>query len=100
MNRRGFLNGVLAACAAPAVVRAGSLMKIVVPSTDLVVPSLALLDFEEFAKAAFTEFKVVSSSIILPPHHASLLHALCAAYAPEQYVDAIFENKRIKALQA
>ena len=32
MNRRGFLTAMLAACAAPAIVRAESLMRIVVPT--------------------------------------------------------------------
>lgn len=36
MNRRGFLAGMLAACAAPAVVKAGILM----PSRGIIVPQL------------------------------------------------------------
>jgi hypothetical protein len=36
-TRRGFLGAMLAACAAPAIVRSESLMKIVVPSQDLVL---------------------------------------------------------------
>lgn len=39
MNRRGFLGGMLAACAAPAIVRAGSLMAgrgLIVPMNGLV----------------------------------------------------------------
>ena len=35
MNRRGFLSGILASTAAPAIVRADSLMKIVVPQQGL-----------------------------------------------------------------
>lgn len=37
MNRRGFLATMLAAGAAPAIVRASSLMKLVVPSTEEVI---------------------------------------------------------------
>lgn len=41
MNRRGFLTGILAACAAPAIVRADSLMRIVPLDTTIVLPSAA-----------------------------------------------------------
>lgn len=40
MNRRGFLGAMLAACAAPAIVRAGSLMRInpaIVPDDRVVI---------------------------------------------------------------
>lgn len=39
MNRRSFLGAMLAAAAAPAIVKADNLMKIVVPSKELFVPS-------------------------------------------------------------
>ena len=39
MNRRGFLSALLAAGAAPAIVRAESLMKIVVPEKKILVPN-------------------------------------------------------------
>jgi hypothetical protein len=32
MNRRGFIGGILAACAAPAIVRADSLMRLAAPN--------------------------------------------------------------------
>lgn len=35
MNRRGFLTGVLAACAAPAIVRVDSLMRVVPVETNV-----------------------------------------------------------------
>lgn len=41
MNRRGFLQAMLAACAAPAIVRADSLMKIVTPKSDIILPNTA-----------------------------------------------------------
>lgn len=37
MNRRGFLGAMLAAAAAPAIVRAESLMKIVVPKKEIIL---------------------------------------------------------------
>ncbi len=43
MKRRGFLGACLLAFAAPAIVRAESLMKIVVPATEIWVPSNELL---------------------------------------------------------
>ena len=36
MNRRGFLGSILAACAAPAIVRADSLMRIVPRETEVI----------------------------------------------------------------
>lgn len=38
MNRRGFLKAIFAAGAAPAFVKADSLMKIIVPSQGLILP--------------------------------------------------------------
>jgi len=40
MNRRGFLGAILAAGVAPAIVRAESLMKIVVPRQELILPGM------------------------------------------------------------
>lgn len=40
MDRRGFLAGMLAACAAPAIVRADSLMRIVPRELELLVPNV------------------------------------------------------------
>lgn len=37
MNRRGFLNGILATGMAPAIVRSESLMKIWVPSQEIII---------------------------------------------------------------
>lgn len=38
MNRRGFLGACLAACAAPAIVRADSLMRIIPKETVIIIP--------------------------------------------------------------
>lgn len=40
MDRRGFLGAILAAAAAPAIVRADSLMRIVPRETTLLIPTL------------------------------------------------------------
>lgn len=45
MNRRGFLGSILAACAAPAIVRADSLMRLV-PTETLVLSVRPVLDVE------------------------------------------------------
>lgn len=50
MNRRGFLGSILAACAAPAIVRADSLMRIV--PMDLLVDDNAEAFAEGFASRA------------------------------------------------
>lgn len=44
MNRRGFLGAILAAGVAPAIVRSSSLMKLVVPSQEIIVPVLVPFD--------------------------------------------------------
>lgn len=55
MNRRGFLKAMLAAAAAPAIVRAESLMKIYVPpEPKLFVPSDSIVQGMEFGKNDFT----------------------------------------------
>jgi hypothetical protein len=41
LSRRLFLNGLLIGAAAPAIVRADSIMKIVVPSQNIIVPNSA-----------------------------------------------------------
>ena len=56
MNRRNFLGAMLAACAAPAVVRAGSLMRI---NPAIVLPPMEIGRIESF--------RFVISEEILPP---------------------------------
>jgi len=45
MNRRGFLGAMLGVMAAPAIVRADSLMRIVVPKQELIVPEEGIFRF-------------------------------------------------------
>lgn len=54
MDRRGFLGSILALAAAPAIVRADSLMRLVPVETTVVVPSLGnrLLTIEEITREA------------------------------------------------
>lgn len=42
MNRRGFLKGMLALGATPAIVRSASLMKLIVPEQEIIVPNFGL----------------------------------------------------------
>lgn len=52
MNRRGFLGSILALGAAPAIVRAESLMRIIAPSQELTFFSAELtLTIDEYAAA-------------------------------------------------
>jgi hypothetical protein len=54
MNRRGFLNGILATAIAPAIVRSESLMKIWVPSQEIVVAdNMAMMHAREIERALF-----------------------------------------------
>lgn len=48
LSRRGFLGAMMAACAAPAIVRAQSLMKIVVPSDKIIITSNSLVPGDEW----------------------------------------------------
>lgn len=49
MNRRGFLGSILAACAAPAIVRADSLMRVVPTETVIAFPPYSMtVVMEEF----------------------------------------------------
>lgn len=60
ITRRGFLAGMLAVGAAPAIVRADSLMKIVVPKREIIrISSLSWPDVD-------SDGKVVQRSLILP----------------------------------
>ena len=43
LSRRGFLGAILAAAAAPAIVQSKSLMKIVVPRQEIILPTLNIL---------------------------------------------------------
>lgn len=45
MKRRSFLSAILAAGAAPAIVRADSLMKIIVPSQEIILPDFGMNEF-------------------------------------------------------
>jgi len=47
-NRRGFLGAMFAAAAAPAIVRAESLMKIYVPSQELAYETLGPYDINSY----------------------------------------------------
>jgi len=47
-NRRGFLGAIFAAAAAPAIVRAESLMKIYVPSQELAYETLGPYDINSY----------------------------------------------------
>lgn len=57
MNRRGFLQSCLIACAAPAIVRADSLMRILPSSTSIYLPQSGI---------AMLVPKTVSASISIP----------------------------------
>ena len=61
MNRRGFLSGIIAACAAPAIVRADSLMRVVPNQTIAILPDLQ-------------RFGLVPTSIVMPPEVGEMLH--------------------------
>lgn len=67
MNRRGFLGSMLALCAAPAIVRASSLMKIAPGFEELesgiVVPGNQLLTIEMITNEALRMFMVQHAAL-------------------------------------
>lgn len=62
MNRRGFMGSMLALCAAPAIVRASSLMKLAPGferlESGLIVPGNGLLTIEAITAEALRVFEV------------------------------------------
>lgn len=54
MERRGFLKAMLGACAAPAIVKAENIMRIVVPKKEIIVPEFNSLA-GSFDRASQTE---------------------------------------------
>ena len=74
MNRRDFLSAMLAACAAPAIVRADSLMRIVPRETTVVTPFEAVavaryMTMDEIVREALREahksVKLVNSNSLV-----------------------------------
>ncbi len=53
MDRRGFLGTILAACAAPAIVRADSLMRIARPTERLIIPAFGSGTIREWTQYCF-----------------------------------------------
>lgn len=51
MNRRGFLQACLVACAAPAIARASSLMKMVPTESGLIVPDTQIVGWKVYTEA-------------------------------------------------
>lgn len=56
MNRRGFLGAMLAACAAPAIVRAESIMRIAAP--EIIVSDVAAIVSQYEALYGFTAMEI------------------------------------------
>ena len=70
MDRRGFLWSILALGAAPAIVRADSLMRIIVPSQEIVLP----LTFAEIVQKTLKEkIAQLEADIIM---HNSILYKI------------------------
>lgn len=61
-TRRGFLGAMLAAAAAPAFVRADSLMQIVVPKQEIILPTLNILIPEGAGAGVYTASMWVKAS--------------------------------------
>jgi hypothetical protein len=85
MNRRGFLGAILAAASAPAIVRAESLMKIMVPKKEIITLSSEIIlsypiddydhDANDLQGLIFTTHKRVTDEAI-----ASLLQSFHTTY--------------------
>lgn len=71
MNRRGFLGSILAACAAPAIVRADSLMRIV-PMDD----TLVLIHPARYRQ-------IIGATVIVPSTIDEIVRTTLRSRAPE-----------------
>ena len=78
MNRRGFLGAILAACAAPAVVKASSIMRIA-PDRGLWLPD-DVPDFVPYSGLSMDD----SSARVMAPINSALY-----AYADDSLADAM-----------
>lgn len=80
MNRRGFLGSILAACAAPAIVRADSLMRIV--PTDTFVLGIGAYDVTVEAGPSYSAS--AREALEIAHDHARLITAtISGVYAPD-----------------
>lgn len=55
MNRRGFLGSIIAACAAPAIVRADSLMRIVARDATVIAPEIGRIETFQFYESSLSD---------------------------------------------
>jgi len=77
VGRRGFLKGLAALVAAPAIVRAASIMpvrtpKLVVPAADFSTDSILIKSYARYA-ISWTDWRAVYSSF--PTQHSALFEA-------------------------
>lgn len=99
MNRRGFLGAMLAACAAPAIVRADSLMRIVPRDTLIAEFDFSLLTPQIITREALRILQnqlsfAVDTSILAP----DVFDELIAPYAPVKTI--LIRKPRRFALEA
>lgn len=79
-TRRGFLTSILALSAAPAIVRAESLMRIVVPSREIAVPTLAETVAVNSASRLFTTETLTREALKILRSNLDFTKAINAAY--------------------
>lgn len=61
-TRRGFLGAMLAACAAPAIVRADSLMRVIPLDTEILLPPDPVKEFLKAADELLAQASVIQTS--------------------------------------
>lgn len=79
MQRRGFLAAMLAATAAPAIVRASSLMKIVPVKPDVLIYKASGrydFNFDQWAQDSDSTLYTRPTQLIVPPYLANLARSM------------------------
>ncbi len=77
MDRRGFLGSILAACVAPAIVRADSLMRIIPRETSI------LLNYDEWCLTEIQRRGLMPRLVVQIYNQSPLISALIANAKPE-----------------
>lgn len=92
LSRRSFLAGILAAGIAPAFVRASSLMRVIVPNTEIIVPAAQLWQMQ-ISDASLTVEQIVREALkVLEQQVASGIDA-------DVYATALNSNLLIRPLE-
>lgn len=90
MNRRSFLSGILAACAAPAIVRADSLMRIVPRDT-----SILLGDYDVIVEAGPSYAQITREALRVAHEKARFISSINRDYE-EAFAEGFASTRELR----